>query len=145
MPRFSLVGQAAALLVLGSACGDEEPRDTVDPIPTGPEVFGCPTYPEPIAEPGEDIDGDDYDNFASLLFQDYCVRCHSTELVTPEERHNAPEGLNWNDVASIRTNLSRIRAAIGVINFMPPEDPKPSCDERMRLVRWIDAAAPGLP
>ena len=35
-----------------------------------------------------------------------------------------------------------IRYAVGVINFMPINPPDPTCEERARIVRWIDADAP---
>ncbi len=37
---------------------------------------------------------------------------------------------------------SVIRAAVGVDNYMPLSAPTPTCDERRRLVRWIDLGAP---
>lgn len=107
----------------------------------GPDLYGCPTYPDPVAVPADAPGQDTWDAFAQTFFVTYCTRCHSTENVG-DERNFAPEGLNWNDEASVRANLSRIRNAIGVGNFMPPSAPTPSCDERLRLVRWIDLGAP---
>ncbi|MGE0790179.1 MAG: hypothetical protein AB7S26_31180 [Sandaracinaceae bacterium] len=103
---------------------------------------GCPTWPHPTAQPGDPIDGDTYETFAMPLFQRYCVRCHSTTLVDPMDRNFAPAGFNWDDEVSVRDHLDRIRRAIGVLNFMPPSDPRPTCAERYEMVRWIDAAAP---
>ncbi len=42
----------------------------------------------------------------------------------------------------MRQHLDVIRSAVGVGNFMPPTAPTPTCAERQRIVRWIDAAAP---
>ena len=97
--------------------------------------------------------GDDYLTFAEPLFTTYCVRCHSVTRTNTSTscaatdmtcRHGAPLGFNWDDPASIRAHLANIRLAIGEENFMPPNGLQPTCDERARLVRWIDAGAPGL-
>lgn len=135
--RLALV----ALLSL-SACSD----DGSTPIDAGgdgdaPLVNGCPVLSAPQATPGDPIDGDNFANFAGPLFATYCTRCHSTQL-SGAARNGAPTGFNWDDEASVRAHLAEIRNAIGVLNFMPPSDPKPACAERQRLVRWIDAAAP---
>ena len=50
--------------------------------------------------------------------------------------------LNWDQEQSVRTNLALIRNAVGVEVFMPPSGKEPTCDERKRMVRWIDADAP---
>lgn len=42
----------------------------------------------------------------------------------------------------MRAHLAMIRDAVGVGNYMPPVAPTPACDERARIVRWIDADAP---
>jgi hypothetical protein len=137
---WSVVGTVlwTALALLGG-CGDEAEDGGIF---EGPERFGCPTYPRPTAQPGDAIGGDDYVSFARPLFETYCTRCHSSGLTTSAERSLAPAGLDWDVEATVRANLARIRRAIGEENFMPPSDPTPSCAERLRLVRWIDAGAP---
>lgn len=104
-------------------------------------VHGCPSLTEPQAAPGDPVDGDTYPGFAAPLLQQYCTRCHATTL-SGAARSGAPVGLDWDDEATVRQHLAAIRRAIGVRNFMPPSEPRPSCDERRRLVRWIDADAP---
>ena len=135
-------------LVLVS-CGDggncPDPADNV--------VLGCPSYTcEGQAE--ADGDADTYESFASGFFESYCVRCHATErdltgscsVSNPERcRNGAPLGYDWDDPASIREHLADIREMVGTVNEMPPSDPFPSCDERRRLISWIDRGAPGLP
>jgi uncharacterized membrane protein len=117
-----------------AACGDDSaPADAA----VG-DAGACGPFTDPITTPTLDT----YDNFAQAFFSDYCVRCHSSTLTTPAERRNAPPGLNWDQTASIDTNASRIRSAVGVIQFMPFDAPFPSCDERRRLVHWIDAGLP---
>lgn len=104
-------------------------------------VLGCPSLEAPLAQPGDPIDGDDFVSFAGPFFGQFCTRCHASS-VTGVDRNGAPEDLNWDSESTIRANLARIRIAVGVGNFMPPGNPKPSCAERERLVRWIDADAP---
>jgi hypothetical protein len=102
----------------------------------------CPSLADPQAKPGDDIGGDTYASFASPFLKHYCVRCHST-IRTGATRQGAPLDFNWDQEASVRGHLDGIRNAVGVDNdFMPPSAPKPSCEERLRLVRWIDAQAP---
>ena len=136
--------------VIGIAlgCGDDPASSSKDAslsIPDGgPDVeviFGCPTFPDSVASSG-DPSSDDYENFVRPFFEAYCIRCHSTSLTTREERNFAPEGLDWDDESSVRDNLAQIRSAVGVTNFMPPSEPIPSCEERFRVVRWVDVGAP---
>jgi hypothetical protein len=141
-----LLGLFYVLLV--GACTDDGPG------PAGPRPDagtsgdaavirnGCRVLRDPVAQPGDEIDGDTFQTYAKGFFETYCVRCHSTTNTTPEERNDAPEGRNWDDEASVRMYLEEIRLWVGQYNAMPLDDPKPSCDERRRLVRWIDAEAP---
>lgn len=103
--------------------------------------FDCEMLQDPVAAPGDPIGGDTYESFASGLFDTYCTRCHSTEL-SGSARNDAPGNLNWDDEGSVRSNLRDIRRAAGEIAFMPPNGSKPTCEERFRLARWIDADAP---
>lgn len=119
-------------------------------------------FPCPVTTPSAGAAGDDYANFASGFFTTYCVRCHSTARTQncfvqgdPICRYGAPAGADWDDPASIRLHLDHVRQFVGVGEpiTMPPDlpatpdptKPAPTCEERFRLVRWIDAAAPGLP
>jgi hypothetical protein len=111
------------------------------PGPDAKTARGCPVLEDPLAQPGDPIDGDNFANFAGPFFASFCTRCHGS-TVMGADRNGAPEALNWDSEVTVRSNLSRIRLAVGVGNFMPPSDPKPSCAERERLVRWIDADAP---
>ena len=115
-----------------------------DGAPDARIANGCPALEEPQAEPGDPIDGDTWDTFARDFFADWCTRCHSVDNVGPDERMDAPDGYNWDDEASVLEHLDEIRNAVGVTNFMPFTPPDPSCDERQRIVRWIDAGHPGL-
>jgi uncharacterized membrane protein len=124
--------------VFGVACQGQP----AEPATDAGFRFGCPVLSAPQAMPGDDIGGDTYASFATGFFEAYCIRCHSVDNTTREERSNAPPGLNWDDETSVRENLDLIRNAVGVVNFMPPSQPAPDCDERQRLIRWIDSGAP---
>jgi uncharacterized membrane protein len=128
-----------ALSLLVAACGSpgESPPDARI-------INGCPSLVEAQAESGDPIDGDTWDTYAAEFFETWCTRCHSVDNVTPDERTNAPDGYNWDDEASVLEHISEIRNAVGVFNFMPFNPPDPSCDDRQRIVRWIDAGHPGL-
>lgn len=138
-PSSILILLVTVVLVCCGGDGGASTDVGVPDVTPGPIVFGCPTYPDPIAFEG--ADNGTFDDIAPF-FEMYCVRCHSTELTTRDERNFAPAGLNWNDETSVRRNRDLIRDAIGVSNFMPPSDPTPSCEERRRVVAWIDSGAP---
>jgi uncharacterized membrane protein len=108
---------------------------------TVPFLNGCTTYPKPVAQPGEAPDGDTYAEFARGFFDAYCIVCHATTK-TGADRGGAPVGYDWDVEATIRAHLPEIRSAVGVTNYMPAAAPLPTCDERRRLVRWIDLGAP---
>lgn len=105
-------------------------------------VNGCPSLESPIARMGDDPMGDTYAGFARGFFERLCARCHSTARRTPEERMGAPSAFNWDDEEVVRRELSRIRRAVGVDNYMPLTPPLATCAERRRLVRWVDLGAP---
>jgi uncharacterized membrane protein len=129
---------ALAVLVLAfAACGD----DGGSANPDARIVNGCPALEEPQASPGDPIDGDTWDTYAQQFFADWCTRCHASTL-SGADRNGAPTGFDWDVEASVRAQLPRIRNAVGVLNFMPFTPPDPPCEERARIVRWIDAAAP---
>jgi hypothetical protein len=118
---------------------------TPPPTSTTDTVNGCPVLLNPVARPGDNIGGDTYQTFARPFFAQWCTRCHSVTLTTAAARRGAPEGFNWDVESSVRENLERMRLQVGVYNTMPlrePDVPQPSCDERRRLIRWIDAGAP---
>lgn len=104
----------------------------------------CPMLEDRLAMPGDAIDGDDYATFAQPFFESYCTRCHHSSLTELVDRGFAPVEVNLDDPASIRAHASEIREATGVFNYMPLDHPLPTCEERRRLVRWIDADMPGL-
>jgi hypothetical protein len=139
---FFAIAIAATPLALTGACGGGSSNGTADmaaPRDMSLVINGCPSWSDPLAKAGDNIGGDTYSSYAKGFFAMWCTRCHSTTAV---DRQGAPASYNWDDEASVRAHLAMIRNAVGVQNFMPFNPPNPSCDERKRLVRWIDAAAP---
>jgi hypothetical protein len=134
----SMRGMWRTVLLL-AACGGGGSND--DAPDAEVLVNGCPVLDEPQAQPGDPIDGDTYETFAMGFFEEWCTRCHSSALAG-DDRNGAPVGYDWDVEATVRDHLEEIRSAVGVTNFMPFEPPDPTCDERRRLVRWIDADAP---
>jgi hypothetical protein len=124
------------------ACDNPQPLFPDSGPPLDAFRNGCPVLSRPTAMPGDDIGGDTYVTYASGFFEEYCTNCHSVTLEGSEARNGAPAGYNWDDEASVRARLPRIRNALGVFNFMPPEGRLPHCDERRRMLRWIDVGAP---
>lgn len=125
---------------LAAGCGDDAAAPDSGP-PDARIVNGCPALEEPQASPGDPIDGDTWVTFAMDFFATHCTRCHSSTRVGGD-RNGAPVGFDWDIEATVRDHLDEIRNAVGVLNFMPFLPPDPTCAERQRIVRWIDAAAP---
>lgn len=109
----------------------------------GPSSTRCPSWTTPQAQRGDSIGGDRWGTFAAAFFTMHCTRCHDAALTTLEARRSAPLSVNLDDEEGVRRSLTRVRYTVGVSHTMPYGAPL-TCDERLRLVRWIDAAAPGL-
>ncbi len=136
----------------------------VDASVPGPDAGTSCEFPCPVTSPSLGAGGDTYAGFAAPFFETYCSRCHESARDTncfitsdPTCRNGAPSNHDWDQPSDIRRHLAHIREvmAVGpeVPLTMPPDlpvtpdaaRPAPSCEERYRLVRWIDADAPGLP
>ncbi len=146
MTRACFFAAGAASLAMLASCGDDsgalpDAGHTDGEVPDG-NVRGCPVHDTLLAMPGDPIDGDTWDTYAMGFFAMWCTRCHNSTLTTTVARHGAPLGRNWDDPVSVRDHLDVIREMVGELNAMPPEEPRPPCDERARIVRWIDAGAP---
>lgn len=129
----------------GDAGGtDATPGDgAADGADDVPLAHGCPVLSAPQGMPGDPPMGDTYADFAAPLFTMYCVRCHSSTRTTVDQRGGAPLGLDWDQESIVRMNLPAIRSAVGVVNYMPFNPPPDlTCEQRRRLVRWIDIGAP---
>lgn len=132
-----LTGLLVIAGVVAAGCGDDVASAPADAA----LVNGCPSLVAPVAQPGDDLDGDTWSTFAMEFFATHCTRCHASTL-TGAARGGAPEGYDWDVEASVREHLAMIRHQVGVANSMPFLPPDPTCAERERLVRWIDADAP---
>jgi len=91
---------------------------------------------------------------AEQVFAAYCTQCHSVNL-SGAARQGAPEGMNWDDYASVLANASGIRDVLlppqrmrGDDPFsaprMPPHDtavPEPELD---LMIDWLACGAPQL-
>src|SRR6185436_12590455 len=83
------VGDAAFDAAALDAAPPPDAGHDAGPPDSGPDVGppgGCYPVDYPAAFPGDDLGGDDWTTFASPFFATYCNRCHSTSLVTLEER-----------------------------------------------------------
>lgn len=86
-----------------------------------------------------------YENFAAAFFEKYCLRCHSASLSGDLARSDAPAGIDFDDLESIRSFTSRIALRAGELGDMPPAllgGERPSIDERVRLLQWIQCGTP---
>ncbi|HJL20281.1 MAG TPA: hypothetical protein RMH99_31730 [Sandaracinaceae bacterium LLY-WYZ-13_1] len=137
MLRLHRLAPLALLASLVGCDGADPPLDAG----TDAGAVDCPSLTEPQAMPGDDLGGDTWATFAEPFFADHCTRCHASTR-SGTARRGAPETYDWDREAAVRTHLAAIRSAVGVTHVMPPGPPRPSCEERARLVRWIDADAP---
>ncbi|MCU1277736.1 MAG: uncharacterized protein JWM53_1282 [bacterium] len=137
---------AAALATTAVGCGDDSSGGgAADMAMAGSDMtllaHGCAPLTAPVTTPDGGAGGDTWANYAQGFFAMYCTRCHATTL-TGSARNGAPSGYDWDDEPTVQMHLEMIRSAVGVINIMPFTPPDPTCAERRRIVRWIDAAAP---
>lgn len=113
-----------------------------DAAPDVEIVRGCAVLRAPQGMAGEPAMGDTFADFVGPLLTRVCTRCHSSTLGSGT-RSGAPMGLDWDQETSVRMNLPLIRNAVGVLNYMPFNPPPDlTCEERRRIVRWIDIGAP---
>jgi hypothetical protein len=88
-----------------------------------------------------------YENFGSAFMDDYCLRCHSSE-VTGADREGAPSDHNFDTLAEIRTFHEHIDQMAGsgpeaTNDQMPPDDgDAPTMAEREMLAEWLACGSP---
>lgn len=121
---------AAALLAMLLGACEENP------------VFGPPTETE--CPDGSTLT---YENFGARFMEDYCTKCHSSELVGSVARHGAPSFHDFDTVYGIRAVSEHIdettAAGPAAINDgMPRGAPYPTLDERYQLGEWIACGMP---
>jgi hypothetical protein len=99
-------------------------------VACGPDsVFGPPT--ESVCPPSSTLT---YTNFGQPFMVQYCTRCHSSELITPEERMILP----------VADHIDETTAAgpAATNKGMPPDKPFPTLEERKQLGEWIACGMP---
>ena len=87
-----------------------------------------------------------YENFGKIFMEDYCTRCHSSEL-EGAARMEAPDGHDFDSIEGIWAVQGHIdqMAASGPSKTnvtMPLGDPKPTLEERQLLGEWLACEAP---
>ena len=87
-----------------------------------------------------------YDDFAARFMADYCTACHSSAL-PPDQRHGAPVLHDFDTLDGIIAVWQHVdeTAAAGpdaVNTLMPPQDPRPTLDERYQLGEWLACGMP---
>ncbi|HKQ70179.1 MAG TPA: cytochrome c [Polyangiaceae bacterium] len=87
-----------------------------------------------------------YETFGRAFMEAYCTRCHSSTL-TGAARNGAPLAHDFDTVAGIAAVAEHIDefAAAGpkAVNvIMPPDDPKPSEEDRRKLGQWLACKTP---
>lgn len=140
---FAVACCASALLSLSTACGDDHADDdhgddhdaAVDESQHGGEVgtpsgATCPTDNKLT-----------YDNFGKQFVEDYCVRCHSSEL-SGEKRNGATKYHDFDTLEGILDVIDHVdqKAASGPDSTnvsMPPDGAKPTKAEREQLGEWL--------
>ena len=76
-----------------------------------------------------------YENFASLFFASYCVRCHGGP--------NGYSSRSFTSLESIRANKDRIFVNAADDNTtMPPGPDDPPSEDRHKLGDWLACGAP---
>lgn len=134
------VGSLMMLVVLLPGCGGSGSEEEQVGEPSGAK---CPTNSVLT-----------YENFGRQFMSDYCTRCHS-ESLTGAARKQAPTEHNFDTVELIREqseHIDQVAAAAagatvskhsggGVNASMPPDDPKPTLEDRARLGEWLACGA----
>lgn len=103
-------------------------------------AVGCEVaqpYEEAKCAEGTDLT---WENFGETFMIRFCNRCHTASAV---DRHGAPEGFDFEDVAAVRKHAAHIydRSA-GENASMPPGPDDPPIEERDKLAEWIACGAP---
>jgi hypothetical protein len=127
-PRFILI---AALLLGGLACGDDGSSEMAGSDAGAVDAEAA---------------GDTWTSFARDFFATYCVACHNDD----------PTHLrNYTMLADVRRDMEMLRCGIAPsalpgctaalalpASFPVGDGPRPSDEERERLVAWIEAGLP---
>ncbi len=121
---------AAAVTATLVACGSDS-----DPL------FGPPT--ESVCPEDSTLT---YENFGREFMESYCTRCHDSAL-TGDDRMGAPSFHDFDTVFGIRAvsdhiDFTTAAGPAATNDSMPPEDPRPTLEERTKLGEWIACDMP---
>lgn len=122
MRSWTLVTVVSGIVLAALGAGACEPEQTY-------EEATCPTGTELT-----------YENFGQSFMLRHCNTCHTPGL---EDRHGAPEGYDFDDLAQIRKHASHIYVrSAGDNASMPPGPDDPPIEERDQLAEWLACGAP---
>jgi uncharacterized membrane protein len=79
-----------------------------------------------------------YDAFGKGFMEQYCVRCHVSTKTSKFARAGAPLGKDYDVMDTIYKDKAEILKLAADQKKMPPDDPKPSADERAKLKTWLE-------
>lgn len=83
-----------------------------------------------------------YASFGESFFTGYCLGCHGAQR-KGADRGGAPDGVDFDTLAEIRTRADAIfRLAADANTLMPDSGPRPSADERRMLGDWLACGTP---
>ena len=82
-----------------------------------------------------------YENFTQPFMMTWCTPCHSSYLLTEEDRQEATEGVDFNTYDDVVKHSEYIQIFAVDTDAMPPAG-GPSDDERDLLAEWIACGMP---
>jgi hypothetical protein len=78
-----------------------------------------------------------WDNFGSPFMQQFCNGCHSS-LVPPENRNDAPIGVNFDTYHGVLEYRYQIRSVTNAEAPSMPPGGGPTVDQYADLLEWMD-------
>lgn len=95
-----------------------------------------------VTAPGSMAEKPTYENFGEIFITQYCTSCHHSTR-TPDERHGAPEGIDFDNLELVYEFIDQIYdMATGPNPEMPPANGVWPWDREL-LEEWLLSGAPG--
>lgn len=82
-----------------------------------------------------------YENFGEPFMLTWCTPCHSSHLSIPEERQDAPDGVNLDSYEDVVNHAEYIQIFAVDTDAMPPAG-GPDDEDRELLAEWIACGMP---
>ena len=118
------------LSLVAFGCGDSSSDDSV----SADDSSGTDDSDPPKVECDKSIT---WDSWAEKFFATYCTECHSSDK-TGAARHGAPETANFDTYEGVEARWNYIiEMATGFNPRMPPQEPRPTDEEREVLYAWL--------